>query len=180
MALWRIRATVDDKPGFLSLLAASLALRSVNILAVQVHTTEAGAVDDFLVDAPDELPAAALIEAVRRGRGRDPWLCRTEARGLVDEPTRVLGLAARLAGDPAELDAVLHDLLGECEIIWRGHPSTGREGYSAHAMVLADPSGGSLLVRRREPAFTPAEYARAHALVRLAAVAQTKSHGSNI
>ena len=52
MALWRIRATVDDRPGYLSVLTASLALRSVNILAVQVHTTEAGAVDDFLVDAP--------------------------------------------------------------------------------------------------------------------------------
>ncbi|EWM65158.1 hypothetical protein MCBG_02291 [Micromonospora sp. M42] len=47
MALWRIRATVDDRPGYLSVLTASLALRGVNILSVQVHTTEAGAVDDF-------------------------------------------------------------------------------------------------------------------------------------
>ena len=61
MALWRIRATVDDRPGYLSVLTASLALRSVNILAVQVHTTEGGAVDDFLVDAPDT--AHALLEA---------------------------------------------------------------------------------------------------------------------
>jgi len=52
MALWRIRATVDDRPGYLSVLTASLALRSVNILTVQVHATEAGAVDEFLVDAP--------------------------------------------------------------------------------------------------------------------------------
>ena len=55
MALWRVRATVDDRPGYLSVLTASLALRSVNILAVQVHTTEDGAVDDFLVDAPDQM-----------------------------------------------------------------------------------------------------------------------------
>ena len=37
MALWRVRATVDDRPGFLSVLTASLALKAVNILAVQVQ-----------------------------------------------------------------------------------------------------------------------------------------------
>ncbi len=180
MALWRIRATVDDRPGFLALLAASLALKSVNILSVQVHTTEAGAVDEFLVEAPEELTPADLVEAVRRGRGREPWLCRAEARGLVDEPTRMLGLATRVAADPAQLDSALQSLLGDCEIIWRGHPATGREGYTAHAMVLADPTGGSLLVHRFEPSFTPAEYARAHALVRLVAVVQAQIHGSNL
>ncbi|MFD0785904.1 ACT domain-containing protein, partial [Micromonospora azadirachtae] len=64
MTLWRIRATVDDRPGYLSVLTASLALRGVNILAVQVHTTERGAVDDFLVDAPDTLAEADLVAAV--------------------------------------------------------------------------------------------------------------------
>ncbi len=63
MALWQIRATVDDRPGYLSVLTASLALKAVNILAVQVHTTEAGAVDDFLVDAPDALAAAKVLAA---------------------------------------------------------------------------------------------------------------------
>src|SRR5690349_21870715 len=92
VALWRIRATVDDRPGFLSVLTASLALRKVNILSVQVHTTESGAVDDFLVEAPDELSAADLAEAVRRGRGRDAWIAQADVRGLIDEPTRVLAL----------------------------------------------------------------------------------------
>src|SRR2546423_13701871 len=82
MALWRIRATVDDRPGFLAVLAASLALRSVNILSVQVHPTASGAVDDFLVDAPDALSEADLFAAVVKGRGRDPWVRRAGARGL--------------------------------------------------------------------------------------------------
>ena len=64
MALWRIRATVDDRPGYLSVLTASLALRSVNILAVQVHTTEAGAVDDFLVDTPDTMSEPACTSTL--------------------------------------------------------------------------------------------------------------------
>jgi predicted amino acid-binding ACT domain protein len=89
MALWRIRATVDDRPGFLAVLAASLALRQVNILSVQVHATEGGAVDEFLVDAPDALSEEDLRAAVAKGRGRDAWVRPADAYGLVDVPTRL-------------------------------------------------------------------------------------------
>src|SRR5256885_12697318 len=93
MALWRIRATVDDRPGFLAVLAASLALRSVNILSVQVHPTASGAVDDFLVDAPDALSEADLLAAVVKGRGRDPWVRRGAAQGLHDAPPLLINPA---------------------------------------------------------------------------------------
>jgi hypothetical protein len=177
MALWRMRATLDDKPGFLALLTASLGLRSVNILSVQVHATEAGAVDEFLIDAPDHLTAAELAEAVVRGRGRDPWLSRSDVRGLVDEPTRVLVLAARVAADPGELEHALVSMLGGCQVTWRPDLTAGKEGYTDDTMTLLDPAGGSLVITRAAPEFTPAEYARAHALVRLAWV--TSSYGSN-
>jgi hypothetical protein len=170
MTLWRIRATIDDRPGFLAVLAASLALRAVNILSVQVHTTEAGAVDDFLVDAPDEITATDLIEAVRRGRGRDPWVAVADVRGLVDEPTRVLALATRVVADREALEEALGLLLGDCEISWRADGGSQRDGYRASAMQLHDPAGGMLFIHRQEPAFTPAEYARAHALVGLARI----------
>ena len=52
MALWRVRATVDDRPGYLAVLTASLALRSVNILAVQVHTTEESRLQDSTPASP--------------------------------------------------------------------------------------------------------------------------------
>ena len=165
MALWRVRATVDDRPGYLSVLTASLALRSINILSVQVHATEGGALDEFLVDAPDPLGEDDLVEAVRKGRGRDPWVCRADARGLVDDPTRVLGIAAMVAADPTRLEPGLTALLGDCEV------SRGRGGVatkSATVMVLTDPAGGTIVVRRAAPAFTPAEFARAHALVEVA------------
>lgn len=171
MTLWRIRATVDDRPGFLSVLTASLALRQVNILSVQVHTTESGAVDDFLIEAPDQLSAADLIDAVQRGRGRDPWVAQADVRGLIDEPTRVLALAAKVLDDSTTLEEALASLLGDCDISWRADASTGAEGYTATGMQLLDPAGGTLYVRRQAPAFTPAEYARAHALVGLARVA---------
>jgi hypothetical protein len=169
MTLWRVRATIDDRPGFLAVLAASLALRSVNILSVQVHTTEAGAVDDFLLDAPDAITVTDLLEAVRRGRGRDPWVALADVRGLVDEPTRALALAARVVADRDALEEALAQLLGDCEISWRADGATQRDGYTATAMQLHDPAGGVLFIHRSEPAFTPAEYARAHALVGLTA-----------
>jgi len=131
MALWRIRATVDDRPGYLSVLTASLALRSVNILAVQVHTTEGGAVDDFLIDAPDKLTESELLAAIAKGRGRDAFVSRAEAEGLVDQPTRVLALAGRLVHDPDALGEALVGLLDATEVRWRPDPPNSPPGSAA-------------------------------------------------
>ncbi|PZF97342.1 GNAT family N-acetyltransferase [Micromonospora deserti] len=169
MTLWRIRATVDDRPGYLSVLTASLALRGVNILTVQVHTTERGAVDDFLVDAPDALDEVDIVAAVERGRGRDCWVARSEARGLADQPTRVLGLANRLVRDPDATGEALRTLLDADTVTWRPASAGPGAGITDTTMLLADPSGGAFVLRRAAPDFTPAEYARAQALVELAA-----------
>ncbi|MBQ1032959.1 GNAT family N-acetyltransferase [Micromonospora sp. C97] len=169
MTLWRIRATVDDRPGYLSVLTASLALRGVNILTVQVQPTEQGAVDDFLVDAPDTLDEADLVAAVERGRGRDCWVARSEARGLVDQPTRMLGLANRLVRDPDSTGEALRTLLGADSVSWRPASTGVDRGIAGTGMSLADPAGGAFTLGRAAPAFTPAEYARAQALVELAA-----------
>ncbi|MFY1669432.1 GNAT family N-acetyltransferase [Plantactinospora sp. WMMB334] len=171
MTLWRIRATVADRPGFLSVLTASLALRGVNILTVQVHTTEAGAVDDFLVDAPAELTADDLVAAVERGRGRNCWVTRSEAQGLADQPTRVLGLAGRLVRDPDALGESLRSLLSADSVTWRPVSGVPVPEHGAGAMRLPDPHGGCFEVFRTAPSFTPAEYARAQALVDLAGAA---------
>lgn len=165
MALWRIRATVDDRPGYLSVLTASLALRSVNILAVQVHTTEGGAVDDFLVDAPDTMTETELQAAIARGRGREAFVARAEAQGLADQPTRALALASRLVHDPDSLGEALVQLLDAAEVRWRPEGSVVLHGFDEERMTLIDPSGGTYEVLRPAPAFTPAEYARAQALV---------------
>jgi GNAT superfamily N-acetyltransferase len=165
MALWRVRATVDDRPGYLAVLAASLALRSVNILAVQVHTTEAGAVDDFLVDAPDGLTERDLRAAIEKGRGRDAWVSPADAHGLVDPPTQALGHAGRVAAAPEGLGEALAALLG-CDVTWR--PVRQPHRFSPTELAVADPYGGTLSLTRETPLFTPAEYARAQALADLA------------
>ena len=72
MKLWNIRATVDDVPGRLAILAASLARRAINILSVQVHLTPDGPVDELLVAASPVLSAADLAAAVVDGGARTP------------------------------------------------------------------------------------------------------------
>ncbi|GHJ49535.1 hypothetical protein Cs7R123_68770 [Catellatospora sp. TT07R-123] len=175
MALWRVRATVDDRPGFLAVLTASLALRSVNILAVQVLTTEFGAVDDLVVDAPDAMSEAELLAAIERGRGRDAWVSRTDAYGLIDPPTQALTLAARLAADPESLPTALTALLGG-SLVRREPGGAAASGHSDTTMRLPDPcsDGGSLVLTRLAPAFTPAEFARAHALVEVCRAVVTR------
>jgi GNAT superfamily N-acetyltransferase len=168
MTLWRVRATVDDRPGFLAVLTASLALRSINILTVQVHTTEAGAVDDFLLDAPDNLEEADLLAAIERGRGRDAWVVRTDARGLVDPPTQIASLAARLVTDPSELGEILGTFFG-CVVRHENSPAVA--GHGQTTMRVADPGGGMIVLSRLLPSFTPAEFARAQALAEVARAA---------
>jgi len=165
VALWQIRATVVDKPGFLAVLAASLALRSVNILSVGVHITEDGAVDDFLVDAPDDLTEPQLRAAVERGRGRDIWIAPAQARSLVDGPTQALDLATYLVRDPDGVATALGELLG-ATVEWQPEAAPGVAGTR---MWVPAPGGGVWYAWRRAPGFTPAEYARAQALLAVAA-----------
>jgi GNAT superfamily N-acetyltransferase len=165
MALWRVRATVVDKPGFLAVLAASLALRSVNILSVGVHITEAGAVDDFLVDAPDDLTEEQLLAAVARGRGRDAWVAPADAHRLVDSPTRALDLATWLVREPAAVGDALAELL-DARVSYQ--PDEGSLGVAGPRMRVPAPDGGCWLVERDSPDFTPSEYARAQALLAVA------------
>jgi hypothetical protein len=149
---------VDDRPGFLAVLTASLALRSINILAVQVHTTEAGAVDDFLLDAPDGLAEAELLAAIDRGRGRDAWITRADAYDLIDPPTQMATLAARVTRDPGLIGATLGTLLGGCLV--RHEPDRSVSGFGSTVMRVDGPTGGMIVLTRLAPAFTPAEFAR--------------------
>jgi RimJ/RimL family protein N-acetyltransferase len=106
-----------------------------------------------------------LHAAITRGRGRDAFVTRAEAQGLADQPTRALALAGRIVHDPEALGEALVALLDASEVRWRPAGSVVLHGYDEQHMTLIDPAGGTYEVRRPAPAFTPAEYARAQALV---------------
>jgi methylglyoxal synthase/RimJ/RimL family protein N-acetyltransferase len=190
--LWNIRATLDDVPGRLAILAASLARRAINILAVQVYLTPDGPVDELLVAASPLLTVADLAAAVVDGGARAPRVTPADAHALVDGPTRALSLAARLLRNPDDLPAVLTSLFPGAEVTWRPEPPAGlvndatdlaRGGDvtkpgspvpAAAQLWLNDPSGGGYLLSRPAAPFTPAERARAYAMVDIAVEAQVR------
>ncbi|MFH8444582.1 GNAT family N-acetyltransferase [Streptomyces sp. NPDC018026] len=178
-ALWRMRTTVRDAPGSLAVLCAALADRRIDILSLQTHPLTEGTVDEFLLRAPGELSAAELADVVTTAGGARTWTERADAHDLVDAPTRVLGLAARTALDSAELPLALRQLLGRCTIRSLPAPAHDRAGARAADAVppegtledtvlrLRAPEGGVISVERPHLPFTPAEFARARALVEL-------------
>ncbi|MFD6189128.1 GNAT family N-acetyltransferase [Streptomyces sp. NPDC060275] len=178
-ALWRMRTTVRDAPGSLAVLCAALAEQRIDILSLQTHPLAEGTVDEFLLRAPGELSGAELADVVTTAGGARTWTERADAHDLVDAPTRVLGLAVRTALDAAELPLALRQLLGRCTI--RSHPAPAEGGAAARAaeavppegaledtvLRLRAPEGGVISVERPHLPFTPAEFARARALVEL-------------
>lgn len=174
-ALWRMRTTVRDAPGSLAVLCAALADRRVDILSLQTHPLAEGTVDEFLLRAPGELTGSELAGVVAAAGGVHTWTERADAHDLVDAPTRVLGLATRTALDAAELPLALRQLLGRCTIRSLPAATGGRtaddvpqEGALEDTVLrLRTPEGGVISVERPYLPFTPAEFARARALVEL-------------
>lgn len=175
-ALWRMRTTVRDEPGSLAALCTALAGLRVDILSLQTHPLAEGTVDEFLLRAPQELPAAEVSRLVARAGGTGTWIERADAHDLVDAPTRILGLATRTALDAAELPLALRQLLGRCTI--KSLPATSpaakasdtapvEGGFDEAMMRLRTPEGGVITVERPYLPFTPTEFARARALVEL-------------
>ena len=171
--LWTVRATVDDVPGRLAILAASLARRAINILSVQVHLTPDGPVDELLVAASPVLSAADLTAAVIDGGARGPRIAEADAHALVDAPTRSLTLATRLVRTPEDLPAVLLSLLPGAQLAWRAESPEGHDDNLTQ-LWLVDPTGGGFLLTRPTAPFTPAECARAFAMLDVATVAMAR------
>ncbi|WP_432084486.1 GNAT family N-acetyltransferase [Streptomyces sp. WAC 04229] len=173
-ALWRMRTTVRDAPGSLAVLCAALADRRIDILSLQTHPLAQGTVDEFLLRAPAGLTGSELADVVTAAGGDHTWTERADAHDLVDAPTRVLALAARTALDAAELPLALRQLLGRCTIRSLPAPVGGAgddvppEGTLEDTVLrLRAPEGGVISVERPYLPFTPAEFARARALVEL-------------
>ncbi|MGW8741811.1 GNAT family N-acetyltransferase [Streptomyces sp. WAC 04229] len=173
-ALWRMRTTVRDAPGSLAVLCAALADRRIDILSLQTHPLAEGTVDEFLLRAPAGLTGSELADVVTAAGGDHTWTERADAHDLVDAPTRVLALAARTALDAAELPLALRQLLGRCTIrslpaaVGGAGDDVPPEGALEDTVLrLRAPEGGVISVERPYLPFTPAEFARARALVEL-------------
>jgi hypothetical protein len=99
-----------------------------------------------------------------------------DAHALVDAPTRALNLATRLVRTPDDLPTVLTSLLPGAQLTWQAEAPEGHGGpvprdAAPATLWLPDPAGGGFLLSRPEAPFTPAECARAYAMMDVATVA---------
>lgn len=110
--LWRIRTSLADRPGALAELAARCGADEINILSLEVFTTEAGAVDELVVST-DAGWTADLLTALAAAAGcASTTVTACQADVLSDAPTRYLRSVLRLLDDPCSVDDELERLQG--------------------------------------------------------------------
>jgi GNAT superfamily N-acetyltransferase len=157
--LWRIRTTFPDRPGSLAGIASACGDADVDIVGMQVFPTTPDVTDEFVVSAPDhvtDLGVAALFESAG---GRDVAVTRTGEESLTDAPLRYLAAVEQVVEAGRTLEDVLSELL---EV---SPPDV--TDYAGHDVLELTRRNGSQLRISRAVPFTPAERARAQALVSL-------------
>lgn len=159
--LWRVRTTLDDRPGALAELTTACGSAGVNILGLQVFPGIDRVTDELVLRTPDDWDLARLADLVERAGGtRVSVLPCTEA-ALTDQPTRYVLAARSILAEPASFpDVVAH--LFDAE--------TDTSAELAPVMDGMDLEIGDVVVQlRRTAPFTAAEHARGTALAELVA-----------
>lgn len=157
--MWRVRTTLEDRPGILAEIALACGKAGINIESMQVFPGDPTVVDEFVVSAPDGCADVELAQVFEEAGGTGVSVTRTEPKDVVDEPTRWLGGVHEVLGDGRDVEEVLRELLGTTP------PDVA--DYAGHDVLdLQRRNGTSLRISRAVP-FTPIERARAQALLSL-------------
>lgn len=157
--MWRVRTTLEDRPGILAEIALGCGKAGVNIESMQVFPGDPTVVDEFVVTAPDGFTDVQLAAVFEDAGGRGVAVTRTDPKEVADEPTKWLAGVHEVLEGERDVDEVLRDLLGTTP------PDVA--DYAGHDVLdLQRRNGTSLRISRAVP-FTPVEKARAQALLSL-------------
>ncbi len=160
--LWRVRTTLDDRPGALAELTTACGSAGVNILGLQVFPGVERVTDELVLRTPDTWELADLADLVERAGGtRVSVLPCTEA-ALADQPTRYVLAARSILAEPATFPDVVAQLFD-------AEADPDAAGLSP-LMDGMDLEIGDVVVEvRRTAPFTAAVHARGSALAELVA-----------
>lgn len=160
--LWRVRTTLDDRPGALAELTTACGAAGVNILGLQVFPGVDRVTDELVLRTPGDWGLADLADLVERsGATRVSVLPCTEA-ALADQPTRYVLAARSILAEPATFPDVVAQLFD-------AEADRDAAGLSP-LMDGMDLEIGDVVVQlRRTAPFTAAEHARGRALAELVA-----------
>ena len=105
--LWRVRATLPDRPGALAALAAECGASAVNILGFQIFPGVALVTDELVLDTPEGWGPTDVQALVERSRGEAVSVVSCTEAALADQPTRYVQAAAAVLASPARFPDVL-------------------------------------------------------------------------
>jgi len=157
--MWRVRTTLEDRPGILAEIAQACGKAEVNIESMQVFPGDPTVIDEFVVTAPEGFTDVQLARVFEDAGGGGVVVTRTDPVEVVDEPTKWLVGVHRILEEGRDIEEVLRELLGTTP------PDVA--DYAGHDVLdLERRNGTSLRISRAVP-FTPIERARAQALLSL-------------
>ena len=154
--LWRVRASLPDRPGGLAALAQQCAERGVDIRGLQIFPGVEAVTDEVVMETPDgwsEHEVALLVES-----SGWPHLAaqQVSAAALTDQPTRYVQAARAVLAQPASFpDVVAH--------LFDADVAPASDVHDVMEMSVAD----VLVQIRRVAPFTATEHARGAAMAEL-------------
>lgn len=154
--LWRVRATLPDRPGALAALAQECGKAGANIVGLQVFPDVEAVTDELVLRTPTGWAAAELVELVERAGADGAVATPCSEEALVDQPTRYVAAARAVLAQPSSFpDVVAH--LFDADV----HPGDDEQD-------VMEMSVGEVLVQvRRVAPFTAVERARGTAMADL-------------
>lgn len=157
--MWRVRTTLADRPGILAQIAHACGVSGLNIVAMQVHATQPDVTDEFVVSAPDGWTDVEIALLFEGAGGKRIAVTRADETATADAPTGYLRGVHQVLEEGRDVEDVLAELLGT------GPPDVA--DYLGHDVLDLTRRNGSILRISRAVPFTPAERARAQALLSL-------------
>ena len=154
--LWRVRATLPERPGALAALAAECGAAGVNILGVQVFPGLEAVTDELVLSTPDAWDAADISDLVARSGGRSVSAATCTDAALTDQPTRYVLAARSVLEAPSSFPEVVAALFDA---------DVAPDGGAQDVMEM---TVGAVQVQiRRAAPFTATEHARGAAMADL-------------